>query len=45
MQVNVSGEETKYGVSEDEVEALLEAAAQTGGRVRARGVHDPRAAG
>ena len=37
FQVNVSGEESKYGVSEDEVEALLEAAAGTGGRVRARG--------
>jgi hypothetical protein len=37
FQVNVSGEETKYGVSEGEVEALLEAAAETGGRVRARG--------
>jgi pyridoxal phosphate enzyme (YggS family) len=37
FQVNVSGEESKYGVSEDEVEALLEAAAGTEGRVRARG--------
>ncbi len=37
FQVNVSGEETKYGVSEEEVEALLEAAAETGGQVRARG--------
>jgi PLP dependent protein len=37
FQVSVSGEESKYGVSEDEVEALLEAAAGTGGRVRARG--------
>ena len=37
FQVNVSGEETKYGVSEGEVEPLLEAAAKTGGRVRARG--------
>jgi PLP dependent protein len=37
FQVNVSGEETKYGISEGEVEALLEAAAKTGGRVRARG--------
>ena len=37
FQVNVSGEETKYGVSEDRVEVLLEAAAQTGSRVRARG--------
>jgi PLP dependent protein len=38
FQVNVSGEETKYGVSEGEVEPLLEAAAKTGGRVRARGL-------
>ena len=37
FQVNVSGEESKYGVSEDEVEALLEAAAGTEGRVRVRG--------
>jgi pyridoxal phosphate enzyme (YggS family) len=37
FQVNVSGEESKYGVSEEEVEALLEAAAGTEGRVRARG--------
>ncbi len=37
FQVNVSGEESKYGVSEDEVEGLLEAAAATGGGVRARG--------
>jgi PLP dependent protein len=37
LQVNVSGEETKYGVSEDEVEVLLEAAAQTGGKVHVRG--------
>jgi PLP dependent protein len=37
FQVNVSGEETKYGVSEGEVEPLLEAAAESGGRVRARG--------
>ena len=37
FQVNVSGEESKYGVSEDEVEALLEAAAGTEGRVHARG--------
>ena len=29
FQVNVSGEESKYGISEDEVEALLEAAAGT----------------
>ena len=37
LQVNVSGEESKYGVSEDGVEGLLEAAAGTEGRVRARG--------
>jgi pyridoxal phosphate enzyme (YggS family) len=37
LQVNVSGEPSKYGVAEDEVEALLEAAAGTGGRVRAKG--------
>jgi PLP dependent protein len=37
FQVNVSGEESKHGVAEDEVERLLEAAAVTEGRVRARG--------
>jgi pyridoxal phosphate enzyme (YggS family) len=37
VQVNVSGEERKYGVPEGEVEALLEAAAQTGGKVLVRG--------
>jgi hypothetical protein len=37
VQVNVSGEESKYGVAEGEVEALLEAAAHTGGLVLARG--------
>jgi pyridoxal phosphate enzyme (YggS family) len=37
LQVNVSGEDSKYGVSEDEVQTLLEAAAATEGRVRARG--------
>jgi len=37
FQVNVSGEDSKYGVSEDEVEALLEAAAGTQGKVRPRG--------
>ena len=37
FQVNVSGEHSKYGVGEGEVEALLEAAAGTGGRVRAKG--------
>jgi PLP dependent protein len=37
LQVNVGGEESKYGVSEGEVEALLEVVARTGGRVKARG--------
>ncbi len=37
LQVNVSGEEAKYGVSEDEVEPLLETAARTEGKVRVRG--------
>ncbi len=37
VQVNVSGEESKYGVGEEEVEAVLEAAAGTGGKVRIRG--------
>lgn len=37
VQVNVSGEESKYGVSEGDVERILEAAAGTEGRVRARG--------
>jgi pyridoxal phosphate enzyme (YggS family) len=37
VQVNVSGEESKYGVGEGEVEPLLEAAARNEGRVRARG--------
>lgn len=37
LQVNVSGEESKYGVEEGEVEPLLEAAARTGERVRVRG--------
>jgi PLP dependent protein len=37
IQVNVADEESKYGVSEDEIGTLLEAAVQTGGRVRARG--------
>ena len=51
FQVNVSGEESKYGVAEGEVEELLEAAAATAGAVRARGfmtvaplVGDPEAA-
>lgn len=37
LQVNVSGEESKYGVEEEQVEALLEAAAETDGLVRVRG--------
>jgi len=37
IQVNVSGEESKYGVSEGEVERILEAAAGTEGQVRVRG--------
>ncbi len=37
VQVNVSGEESKYGIGEGEVEPLLEAAARTGGKVWARG--------
>lgn len=37
LQVNVSGEEAKYGVGEDEVNRLLEAAASTEGAVRVRG--------
>ncbi len=37
VQVNVSGEESKYGVDEGEAESLLEAAAGTGGKVRVRG--------
>ncbi len=37
VQVNVGGEESKYGVAEGEVEAMLEAAAATEGKVMARG--------
>ncbi len=37
LQVNVGGEESKYGVGEGEVEALLQTVAETEGRVRARG--------
>jgi len=37
IQVNVAGEESKYGVSEEEVEAVLEAVAGTERKVRARG--------
>jgi pyridoxal phosphate enzyme (YggS family) len=38
IQVNVADEASKYGVSEEEVGELLDAAAQTRGRVRARGL-------
>lgn len=37
LQLNVSGEASKYGVKVSETETLLEAAAQTEGRVRVRG--------
>lgn len=37
VQVNVSGEESKYGVPVDGVEAVLEAAVATSGGVRVRG--------
>ncbi|CAN5772346.1 YggS family pyridoxal phosphate-dependent enzyme [soil metagenome] len=37
LQVNVSGEESKYGVNEGDVEEILEAAADTDGKVRVRG--------
>jgi len=37
IQVNLAEEESKYGVSEQEVGTLLEAAAETGGGVRVRG--------
>jgi len=37
LQVNVSGEDSKYGVSEEGVQTLLEAAATTEGRVSPRG--------
>ncbi|HET7272074.1 MAG TPA: YggS family pyridoxal phosphate-dependent enzyme, partial [Rubrobacter sp.] len=37
IQVNVADEESKYGVSEEEVDALLEAAARTDGKVLVRG--------
>lgn len=38
LQINVSGEEAKYGIGEDEIERLLESAAATGGAVRVRGL-------
>ena len=37
LQLNLSGEDSKYGVAEGEVEPLLEAAASSESRVRARG--------
>jgi pyridoxal phosphate enzyme (YggS family) len=37
LQLNLSGEESKYGIEEGEVELLLEVAAQTAGKVRVRG--------
>ncbi|CAN5650521.1 YggS family pyridoxal phosphate-dependent enzyme [soil metagenome] len=37
LQVNVSGEKSKYGVEEEQVEELLEAAAETVGSVRVQG--------
>lgn len=37
IQVNVSGEESKYGVREDEVDPMLEVIGETEGKVRARG--------
>jgi pyridoxal phosphate enzyme (YggS family) len=37
LQVNVSAEESKYGVSENDLEELLETAAETGGKVVVRG--------
>lgn len=37
LQVNVSGEEAKYGVAAGEIERLLETAASTRGAVRVRG--------
>lgn len=37
IQVNLSGEESKYGVEEEQIEELLDAAAETNGLVRARG--------
>lgn len=37
VQVNVSGEESKYGVGEGGIEALLEVAAATEGKVRVKG--------
>lgn len=38
LQLNVSGEESKYGVGEGEAGRLLEAAAASEGRVRVRGL-------
>lgn len=38
VQLNLSGEETKYGVPEGEVERIMEAAAMGGGGVRVKGL-------
>ncbi len=38
IQVNVSGEETKYGVGEREIDRLLQAAAESEDRVRVKGL-------
>lgn len=38
IQMNVSGEETKYGVGEEEAERLMEAAAESDGKVRVKGL-------
>lgn len=38
LQLNVSGEESKYGAREEEIEGLLQAAVETGGKVRVRGL-------
>ncbi len=37
VQVNVSGEESKYGVREDEIDPMLEVIGETEGKVQARG--------
>jgi len=38
LQLNVSGEESKYGASEEEVEELLGSVSESQGRVRVRGL-------
>lgn len=38
LQINASGEESKYGVPEDEAEGLLEVAAASEGKVRVKGL-------